>query len=195
MTPLAACEPHRTTRPLAGSLFSGTRNAKESLVFQWIFDTVDSGLFRNLLVASGVGVAVASVLTARSIARKKQSADLLFASRNDVILQNGARKLEYFVDANDRNVACLASPENIESEEAVCIRYFLNHFEAVSIGIQAGIYDEEMLKKTWYSAVVTSWERAKPLVNKLRERFSPTVLQEYEWLHGRWKKSPLSERG
>ncbi|MDQ7997453.1 MAG: DUF4760 domain-containing protein [Luteibacter sp.] len=164
-------------------------------MFHWILDTLNSGLFRNVLVAIGVGVAVASVLTARSIARKKQSADLLLATRNDVILQNGARKLKYFVDANDRNVASLALPENIESEEAVCIRYFLNHFEAVSIGIQAGIYDEAMLKKTWYSVVVTSWERARPLVNKLRERFSPTALQEYEWLHGRWKKSPLSERG
>lgn len=43
-------------------------------MFQWILNTLHSGLFRNLLVAIGVGVAVASVLTARSIARKKQSA-------------------------------------------------------------------------------------------------------------------------
>jgi hypothetical protein len=79
-------------------------------------------------------------------------------------------------------------------DDAICIRCFLNHFEAVSIGIQAGIYDEPMLKKTWHSAVATSWERARPLVDRLRERFSPTVLQEYEWLHKRWKSSPLSKR-
>lgn len=163
-------------------------------MFNWVTDCLASEQVKTCTVMVGVVVAVISVLTARAIARKKQSADLLFATRNDDMLQNGARCLKRYVDSNDKNIASLADAANFASDEAVSVRYFLNHFENVSVGIQAGIYDEPMLKKTWYNIVVKSWEHARPLVNKLREKGAATVLQEYEWLHDRWKKAPLSKR-
>lgn len=150
---------------------------------------------RNAAVVLGVLVAVLSLLTAREVARKKQSADLLFTTRNDEKLQKGLAVIRQYHDASDKNLRSLADPEKFEDPDAVCIRYVLNHFEVVSIGIQAGIYDERMLKWSWQNLLVATYDRTEPLIKAVRERkASPTALQEFQWLAMRWKASPLKKK-
>jgi len=89
----------------------------------------------------------------------------------------------------------MADKSKYHSEECVAIRYVLNHFEHVSIGIQHDIYDEEMLRQGWHSLVVKVYEQTQPLIAAIREmKQSNTPLQEFEWLAKRWLAKPLKAR-
>lgn len=148
---------------------------------------------RNLFVILGVFVAIISIATSRALARKKQAADLLFASRNDDKLQKAARCIEKHHDANDRNIRALAAKGRIEEEEPTLIRHLLNHFELISVGIQNGIYDERMIKESWCGIIVRTYDQSLPFIQACREQNArQTLYQELEWLALRWKKDPLT---
>lgn len=150
--------------------------------------------FRSLLVLVGVIVAVVSIHAQRAIARKKQTADLLFASRSDDKLQSGYRYIGEYSTANTKNIVALADAD-AQSEHADDVRYVLNHFETVSVGIDAGIYDESMLKRCWCGIVLQTYERTQPLIAALRcKQQRETILREFEALATRWKKYPLRLR-
>lgn len=162
---------------------------------RWIFvDFLPSDEMRNFAVVVGVGVAIASVLTARSIAKKKQSADMLFNSRGDERLQSAYRSLSEYHNG-DKNIRLLANGDARNSDECKDIRYLLNHLESLSVGIQAGIYDETMLKKSWCGIVLDTYKHATPYIAATREaEHRSTIYQELEWLATRWKKNPLRVR-
>jgi hypothetical protein len=150
-----------------------------------------SELFRNLLVLAGVIVAIVSVVTARTLARKKQTADMLFASRSDETLQLGLRHIREY-STGSSNIRALV---DVESDEVASIKYVLNHFETLSVGIQSGIYDEGMIKKSWCNMICDAHKWATPLIDEIRtKRARPTVLQELDWLAKRWNDSTLERR-
>ena len=147
--------------------------------------------FRNALVAFGVLVALVSVKTARDIARKKQTADLLFATRGDEKLQKGYRYISEYSATTAVNIAALGDRDS-EDEHADAVRYVLNHLEAVSVCITHDIYDEDMLRKCWYTVIVQTYDRTQPLISHLRRKQNrDTLLQEFETLAVRWKRNPL----
>ena len=150
---------------------------------------------RNVTIIIGVVIALASVLAARSTAKKKQSADLLFNSRGDPLLQGGYLQVRDHHDSDTKNMRALASGDKRHTDEAKQIRYLLNHFESLSVGIQAGIYDESMLKMAWHGVVLEVHEKALPFIKANRERDKrDTIWQEFEWLAKRWKAAPLKLR-
>lgn len=148
--------------------------------------------FRTAVVFVGVIVAVASVLTSRSIARKKQSADVLFAMRKDEEMLDGLTCIAKNHNAPDINMRSFAKSENFDSEDSIKIRYVLNNYETISVGIQLGIYDEEMFKRVMYGSLVKAYDRVLPLINAVREeKKRDTIFTEFEWLAKRWKDNPL----
>lgn len=166
----------------------------EAIAHAWGFlvELTTDDKVRNLAVVVGVGVAIQSILTARSIARKKQSADMLFQSRGDEKLQGGYTQIVLHHNADDKDVSSLAEIENKSSTEATQVRFLLNHWELLSIGIQAGIYDEQMVKKSWYSVVTDTYTRASPFIVRSRQvDKKATLFQEFEWLAKRWLASPI----
>ena len=165
-----------------------------ALLLGYLANLTTDDKVRNFAVIIGVGVAVQSILTARAIARKKQSADLLFASRGDPKLQGGYAQVNLHHGAEGRGIRSLAEPESKGSDEAMQVRFLLNHWELLSIGIQSGIYDERMVKKSWYSAVTDTYVRARPFILRSREvDKKSTLFQEFEWLAERWLASPLEQ--
>lgn len=161
----------------------------------WLVDFTTSEKARNLALVAGVVIATVSVATARSIARKKQSADLLFSSRNDTNLQDGCATIGRYHNSDEHNMRSLADREKFYSDDARSVRYVLNHFESLAVGIRAGIYDETMIKECWHGLLVDTFTKTEPLILAIREKKGvPTALQEFEWLAARWKKSPLKRR-
>jgi len=77
------------------------------------------------------------------------------------------------------------------------VRYVLNHWEYVSVGIQSGIYDEKMLKNASYNTVVSLFKYARPFIEAVRENNGrPTLYQEMQWLAERWEKAgPPKKKG
>ena len=80
-----------------------------------------------------------------------------------------------------------------DDKDAQDLRYLLNHFERLSVGIQEKIYDEKMVKKSQYSTFVKTYERSQQFIRGVRKT-SPTAYQEFEWLSLRWQKNPLKSR-
>lgn len=149
---------------------------------------------RNAAIILGVGVAIVSIGTARALARKKQAADLIFAVRSDTKMQEAAECLKDHSCSHDKNIKVLAGPKKT-SKEAELIRYLLNHFESLSVGIQNGIYDERMLKESWYTIVIKTYQQVRPYIEEIRARDQTlTYYQEFEQLAERWKKRPLKQK-
>lgn len=155
---------------------------------------LDSGDVQNILVALGVVVAIASVHTARALARKKQTADLIFAARNDEKLAEGYNYISEYNSDAQKNIRSLASLQ-CDAKHSEAVRYVLNHLEGISVGVAEGIYDEAMLKRTWCSIIIRTYEETQPLISEIRrKKGKSTTLQEFEWLAKRWIKKPLKPR-
>ena len=162
-------------------------------MFTALIEFLADDTVRNLTVLVGVVVAIISIWTSRVVARRKQSADLLFASRGDPQLQAGAATILEHHLANDKNIRAVESDANRDGLEAKAIRYVLNHFELVSVGIQNKIYDEAMIKESWCSIVCETYKQVTPYIEERRSvARKETIYQEFEWLAKRWKSHPLT---
>ncbi|OPA61754.1 DUF4760 domain-containing protein [Pseudomonas aeruginosa] len=149
---------------------------------------VGSEWFRSVSFLVGVSVAIISMLVVRQTAKRKQSADLLFASRADKELMAGLRCLLQLHNNPNSNIRKYADKAQSNTREAKSIRYVLNHWEYVSVGVQAGIYDERMLWNASYSTVTGLHRHARPFIDALREASGRhTVYQEIQWLAERWE--------
>ncbi|MCP1305144.1 DUF4760 domain-containing protein [Halomonas sp. R1t8] len=153
---------------------------------------------RTGIMLLAVLVAVISVLSVKSTAKKKQTADLLFAIRSDDRLIRASRTLKELHES-DNNIRLWAAPShacNVDDKDRQVedIRYILNHYERLSVGLQAGIYHEDMLKKSQFTLITKAYERAKPFMEGVREHGSPTAFQEFEWLAKRWERKRLKTK-
>ncbi|RLK56226.1 uncharacterized protein DUF4760 [Stenotrophomonas rhizophila] len=161
---------------------------------EWLKELLASEAFRGAMIGLGVVVAILSVLTSRKIAKRKQVADMLFASRGDDKLQVGCRVARDLHQAKNKNLRMmLDDPEH--TKETNEILYVLNHFETVSVGIKNDIYDEKMVKDAWCTMMCNTFEYSKPLVEAMRGKYGkPTIFQEYELLVARWATSQVKHR-
>lgn len=155
---------------------------------------------RSLIMLAGLLVAIASVVTSRQVARRKQCADLLFAARTDEQLQEGYRILFHYGKSETRKVENLAKKSVVENDtslkkEANLIIYLLNHFESVSVGVFNGIYDERMLKEAWFTNMINTYDLSEPFIREARKtNGTQTTFQEFERLCCRWKDHPLENK-
>jgi hypothetical protein len=154
-----------------------------------------SDVYRGAILTLGVIVAVASVVSAKNTARKKQTADAIFASRTDSELQKGLRLVAAIHESDNRNIGAMSARDKQDSDEAKLIRYVLNHYEYVAIGIRNGIYDEQMFKDASYSTIISLHTRASPFIEGVRTvSRRQTVYQELRCMVQRWEESPLEVR-
>lgn len=145
-----------------------------------------------LLTAILAGVAIVS---ARRIERRKAAVLAIFESRQDTELIRGLRRIAVLHDDPAVNMRNLASKAQKDQDDAKVIRYVLNHYEYVSVGIQQDIYDEQIFKDSICGVVVSLYERTKPFIVKVREEENRlTIFQEFEWLACRWKEKPLAQK-
>lgn len=161
----------------------------------WLIEAVESNFFRNVSFLVGVIVAVLSVISVRATARRKQSADVIFATRNDELLQKGVRLIREEAHHANSNIRKYAKGDDARSENAAAIRYVLNHFEYVAVGIQNGIYDEAMFKNASFSTIMEIRRHTETYISDVRaEQRRDTIYQEFCWLCERWKTKPLKAR-
>lgn len=139
-------------------------------------------------------IAVVAMVVSRRIERRKASAAVLFSTRRDGELTRCLRHITT-IHATDQNMAMWARKDKNDSEEAKSIRYALNHWEDISVGIAHHIYDEEIFKSTNYTTVRRLYERTKPFIDEVRRvSEAPTAFQEFECLACRWKLYPLERK-
>ena len=150
-----------------------------------------SEAFRNLLLMSGVLTAIVSVVKVQSIAKKKQTADLLFGCRMDDQLRLGTQHVVAMHDPNG-SIKDLLQAEQENSDAAVAVKYVLNHWERVCVGINEGIYHEEMLRQANRTNVVDLYQKSKPFIDAVRHKTGKnTFYKDFEKLALKWKDKPL----
>jgi len=156
---------------------------------------VGSDAAKSILLIVASVIAIVSVLSAKATAKRKQSADLLLHNRKDSELVSALRRISDMHEKGDGGIRDLAKKERATSDDAKLVRYALNHWEYVSVGIQAGIYDEDMLRKASYNTVVTLHKNVSPFIDGLREISGrETLYQEFRWLAKRWEEKRLTTK-
>lgn len=146
---------------------------------------------RNFAVIVGVVVALMSLRTTIVLARRKQSSDLVFSARNDENFVAGIRVLRAHKITDD--IALLAVQPGIRSEDAAKVRYVLNYFEAIAVGVRKNIYNEEILFLNYHTTLTHLYDSALPFIRETRRSQDiPTFFKELSWLATRWKKAEVS---
>ncbi|PZQ38991.1 MULTISPECIES: DUF4760 domain-containing protein [Pseudomonas] len=163
-------------------------------MWEWIGNSVASEAFRGSVMLLAVLVAVVSVISVKSTAKKKQTADLLFGTRSDDKLSAGYRCLQDLHKGADLNIRTLANGSEEHADKAASVRYVLNHWERVFVGVRQGIYDECMLREANYNVVIRMYDQARPFIEAVREKSQiPTYWQCLEQAVTRWRKKPLKK--
>ena len=151
----------------------------------------------NAIVLLGVLVATSAIFYNVRTAKKTQTANFLFESRQDTqyteslhvlkkVHQSGKSFRSYLFP---REGKIITEREMLERRK---VQYILNFYERVAVSIREGIYDEQMIKRTSFTTVIETWDIAEPLIKAIREYIhSDTTYQEFEWLVSRWKQKPL----
>ena len=141
-------------------------------------------IISNTIVLLGVLVAIGTIIYNVRTAKKTQTANFLFESRQDMQYIESLHSYVFPCDG------CIITDE--EMAERRKFQYILNFYERVAVSIREGIYDEKMIKRTSYTTVVETYDIAEPLIKAIRESInSDTTYQEFEWLVRRWKANPL----
>jgi hypothetical protein len=148
---------------------------------------------QTLILVIGTIGAFLAVWSARVIERRKAASAVIFQARADGTLVDGIRRITQLHDG-ETNIRKFAKADQKDSEESKAIRYVLNHYEYISVGIQEDIYDEKIFKKSSFSTITKVYERTRPFIEALRvEEKRDTIYQEVEWLACRWLCSPLKK--
>ncbi|MBX8485411.1 DUF4760 domain-containing protein [Pseudomonas cichorii] len=163
-----------------------------SMFWECISQVLAAEWFRGLMLFVAVTVAITSVLSVKSTAKKKQTADLLFGTRADDRLTEGYKCLQELHNGTDLNIRTLAMGAPAHAEQARSVRYVLNHWERVFVGVRQNIYDECMLREANYNVVIRMYDQARPFIEAVREKSHiDTYWQCLEEAAERWRKSPL----
>lgn len=159
-------------------------------------------IISTICLIIGLILAYETIKKNQEIAKKQQTAEFLFHSREDPKYISAIYTLKN-VHNSSRSIRSLVIPptdmlnkEEIKKNEMdyKCIRYILNFYERMAVGVKHGIYDDDMLKEVSYTSVVTSFQHAEELIKAVREKnnnSNKTAYQEFETLVKRWKSNPL----
>ncbi len=160
--------------------------------FALIWSRIISDEVRNIFLMGGVAIALLSLKNTIELAKKKQSSDLVFAGRNDRDFLLGIEVLKRRRAAG--SVRELAFARNHADADAASISYLLNYFEALSIGVSQGIYDEAILLSNYRGTVVGIWSSASDYVRELRKvKDNADIYVNLQRMADRWV-SPARRR-
>ena len=162
-------------------------------------DAATLQIISNAIVLIGVVVAIGAIVYNVRTAKKTQTANFLFESRQDTQYIESLHTLKQ-VHRSGKSFRSYVFPcegaaiTEEEMAERRKFQYILNFYERVAVSIREGIYDEQMIKRTSFTTVIETHDIAEPLIKAIREHIqSETTYQEFEWLVKRWKAKPLKK--
>ena len=136
-------------------------------------------------------IALCAIQSNRQIARKKNSLDTILMIKGDDSLTQGIKHIHRIHKDPVLSTTKYAYPEFDATDEAIGIRYTLNFYEYLAIGIHEKVYDEVLLKESMYTTVVNVAERCDEFIAVIRKNGQKTAFCHFDKLVNRWKNSPL----
>lgn len=142
-----------------------------------------------ILASAAIGGCIAL-----TVAKKQRSIEFILNTKSDKKLQKALTTIRAVHSDCNTNISRFAYIEHLETEQANDIRYVLNHFEYMSVGINENIYCERILKKGMFTTVTKLFERAEPFVKEARRQSGQnTANKEFEQIANKWKKEGPSK--
>lgn len=150
-----------------------------SSISPWIGPSIQAGA----IIISAIGVAF-MIWTNRLIARQRAVLDLIVREQTDGDMIEARKR---FVELKQKgNIGEYANQGNLASSEASDIRFILNMYEAVAIGIKKKAYDKDIYKDWCRTTAVKDWIACKEFVAKYQQDHSPKIYTEFEALAKEW---------
>ena len=153
-----------------------------------------------LVVAIGVVVAILAIEANRRIARMRATLDLIERTESSEHYRDIRRAFRILIDdPSEDTLHRLADAKN-DSDRATGqkIYTYLNHYELVAIGCNAGILDEDYYAVWMRSTLVRDWEGARRFIEICRDRpnrKNPSAFINFENMAKRFRDDPRYRRG
>jgi hypothetical protein len=147
----------------------------------------------HLLAACGAAAAVigwmfTNLMSLRNSIRQHTITTLLQSRLSATYMHYADKLSSHYSDYEARKASDPALKESpTEKVDVNALRYILNYFEFIAIGIKRGDLDEGMLKDSLRSILAKNIEMSSEWLEKSRaqnDRYYANLL----WLHGRWSK-------
>lgn len=155
----------------------------------------DSSFLAPLAILISATVAGAIAIT---ISKRQNSVNILITIREDSKIDSGIavlRKIEQDLKNNPdaTPVEYYAHIANADTKQAKRIRHVLNSCEQLASGINEGIYDEALIKKSKCSTIIKIYERAEKFIEEV-QKSQCTAYQEFKELALAWKANPVKKK-
>lgn len=121
----------------------------------------------TLIVA--VFVAGLSIWWHRKTTKQENTIKLLMKDLNDNLIKEGIKLLEKIDNDEQDSIEIYANDKNIHKKETIYIRNLLNYYEMVSVGVNKGIYDVQMIKQAQKTIITKIYQHSKLFIDKVRE--------------------------
>lgn len=154
------------------------------------------------VIAAVAGWIISAIVTMRNSIRQHTVTTLLSSRLSETYMsQTRLVNARYFSPSgglyrlNAAEVA--ASPPEAQ---IAALRYLLNYFEFIAVGIRYGDLDEKLLKNTLRGILCGVYEAAGPLVSQRRKppagstAVRSKTFEHLEWLYDRWFIAALQRR-
>jgi hypothetical protein len=143
------------------------------------------------LVASAI--AIVAIYSNRQLARKKNSLDTVLSCKGDANYRESIKAIHQIHKDPNKEVSKFAYAESATEADADSIRYLLNFYEYLAVGIKSKIYDEPLLKDSMYTSLITVFERCEGFIDIVRKNGQKTAFCNFERLAKKWIDDPISK--
>lgn len=138
-------------------------------------------------MAAMVGWTVSSLVTVKNSIKQHTINTLLQSRLSETYMKRAGEVNAHFTTSAGQVVN--VKTEEIGTTEATtkleCLRYILNYFEFIAVGIRYGDLHEGLLKSSLRGMLCKTYEVADAYVKHLRTD-NPKVYEHLEWLYKRW---------
>ncbi|MGI4777492.1 MAG: DUF4760 domain-containing protein [Janthinobacterium lividum] len=154
------------------------------------------------VVAAVAGWIISAIVTMRNSIRQHTVTTLLSSRLSETYMsQTRLVNARYFSPSGGlyRLTPAEVAVPSAEAQIAA-LRYLLNYFEFIAVGIRYGDLDEKLLKNTLRGILCGVYEAAGPLVSQRRQApdgstaAKSKTFEHLEWLYGRWFIAALQRR-
>lgn len=138
-------------------------------------------------------IAIVAIYSNRQLSKKKNSLETILAVKGDEQLRKAISVIHDTHKDPDTNIETYAYAKYASDDISKKIRYALNFYEYLAVGIHKKVYDESILKESMYTTMITVHSRCEAFIDTIRRDGHETALCHFESLAKRWINKPLKK--
>ncbi|MHC8509261.1 MAG: DUF4760 domain-containing protein [Rhodospirillales bacterium] len=143
-------------------------------------------------------VAIIVVAQHRLVAKKRATLDFISVLYSDNLVQ---KERVFLRLAEEGGLEEVLGPSSLHIESRQQVESYLNHWEMFAASIRGHIFDEDICKLILGDKVCKQWDKAEPLITKIREKEGKAdkpdneFFEHFENLAREWKANPKAPSG